>query len=208
MKRYIFYIKLLIYIVVRLNFSVNSVKAFCTKSIETDPGSYHARFLLAELERSEGNNKLAIERYNTLLDYGFRNLKVLHGLAMASFKEQMYDESQEYFQMILKSELYNKVALDHLGRINLVKNKYRNAIRCFEQSLRIEPRNPLVLENMAYCYYNIEDYDKSYEAYRVAFELNPNSETLEKHMNLAKSALEKKAKPHMDGLIKIDKKGD
>jgi tetratricopeptide (TPR) repeat protein len=191
MQKYIFYIKLLTYLVGRLSFSVDSVKAFCTRGIKKDPGNYHTRFLLAELERSEGNNKLAIEGYKALLNYGFRNLNVLHGLAMASFKEQMYDESQKYFEMILESEPNDKAALDHLGRINLVKKEYREAIRCFEQSLRIDPRNPLVLENMAYCYYNIEDYHKSYEAYRAALELDPNSEHLEKYMNLAKSELEK-----------------
>jgi len=208
MKKYVFYIRLLIYLIARLDFSINSVKAFCIKGIESDPGSYHARFLLAELERSEGNNKLAIEGYNTLLNYGFRNLKVLHGLAMASFKEQMYDESQEYFQIILKSEPNNKVVLDYLGRTKLAKNKHRKAIRYFEKSLRIEPRNPLILENIAYCYYNIGDYDKSYEAYRAAFELNPDSEHLKKYMNLAKSALEKTVKAQRGRVIKIDKKGD
>jgi tetratricopeptide (TPR) repeat protein len=44
---------------------------------------------------------------------------------------------------------------------------------------------------MAYCYYNVEDYHKSYEAYRAALELDPNSEQLEKYMNLAKSEFEK-----------------
>lgn len=189
-KKYIFYIKLLIFLFIKLNFSVNSIKEFCIKRLKNSPTDYYARFLLAELFRSEGNNAEAIDQYNKLVTNGFRNAKVVYGLALSSFREQMYDESQSYFKSLLEMNFNNKVALDHLGRIDLIKNNCRKSIMYFERSLKLDPKDQLILTNIAYCYYEIGDYEKSYEAYQKAFELNPSSE-LEKDMNVAKQALER-----------------
>ena len=121
-------------------------------------------------------------------------MRLIYGIAIASFKEQKYDEAQGYFRMILGSNLKNKVALDHLGRIELLKKNYREAIIYFGQSLELEPKNSLILENIAYCYYMVDDYEKSYEYYRKAFEINPISE-IKKHMNLAKAASNSRLQP-------------
>ncbi|UCE56100.1 MAG: tetratricopeptide repeat protein [Desulfobacterales bacterium] len=189
MKKYIFYIRLLIYLVPRFNFSIHSVKEFCIKRINHKPEDYHARFLLGELYRSEGKNREAIDEYKKLMQYGFNNIKIMYGLAKASFNAQRYIESQEYFRKVLETNPNNKAAIDYLGRINVIRNEYREAISYFEKSLNLERDDSLILENVAYCYYKIGDYAKSYEAYRKAFNLNPNSE-LKKDMDLAKSALE------------------
>ena len=189
MKKYIFYLRLLIDLTVRLDFSVTSVKKFCSRTIEKNSTDYHARFLLAEMYRSENKNVDAIEQYNSLIKDGFENSKVIYGLAVASFKEEFYDESRKYFKKLLEINFNTKIALDHLGRINLINDNFREAIMYLQQSLKLEPRNPLILENVAYCYYSTGEYKKSYEAYQKAFELNPNAE-LQKHMDLAKSSLE------------------
>lgn len=188
MKKYIFYIKLLLFIVSRLKFSIDIVKEFCLRRISKNPKEYHARFLLAELCRSEGSNIDAIEEYKKLMEFGFNNAKIMYGLAMASFKEHRYIESQKYFKKVLETNLNDKVALDHLGRINTIKKRYREAIGYFEKSLKLDPNDALILENIAYCYYNIEDYAKAYEAYRIAFKFNPSSE-LKKNISSAKKAL-------------------
>ena len=190
-KKYIFYIKLLIFLLFKLNFSVNFVKKFCIKRLRNSPNDYYARFLLAELFRSEGNNAEALDHYTKLVKNGFKNVKVVYGLALSTFKEQMYDESQNYFKNLLEMNFNNKVALDHLGRINLLKDDCIKSIMYFEQSLKFDAKDHLILTNIAYCYYKTGDYEKSYEAYLKAFELNPNSE-LEKDMNVAKQALERK----------------
>jgi Flp pilus assembly protein TadD len=198
MDKLLFYLRLLIFVLTRIDFSAKSikdffdkrtdnVKDFCKRQLENDPTDYHSRLLLAGLYRSDRNYKEAITQYNELIIFGYKDSRVLYGLAMCLFGEKQYDKSKTYFNAILDEMPNSIVAINHLGRINTLKGNYSEAIEYYIHSIDLEKNDSQIWENLAYCYYNVQEFDKSYEAYRKAFELDPNPE-LEKNMDLAKAA--------------------
>ncbi len=189
-KKFTFYVRLLFFLLTRLDFSSDSLKEFCRNRIRRNPSDYHARFLLAEFLRGDGKDLEAIDEYEVLIKRGYRNPRVIYGLAMAAFRGNLVEKSEAYFRALLEEDPSSKVALDHLGRINLIRRNYNESISCFEKSLQLQPDDPLILENLAYSYYNTGQFDKAYKAYEKACLLNPNAE-LEKNLALAKCALER-----------------
>ncbi|OGQ09710.1 MAG: hypothetical protein A2026_14205 [Deltaproteobacteria bacterium RBG_19FT_COMBO_46_12] len=189
MKKYLFFLNLFLFLLTRLNFSFGAMKEFCLRRLKKNPLDYHARFLLAGFYRSQGDNTAAIREYNFLIQQGHKNPIIVYGLAMATFKEGMIDDSHLYFKMFLDMDRNNKVALDHLGRINLIKENYSKAISFFERSLALDPSSPLISENIAYCYYKTGNFESAYKSYQQAFVLNPSPD-LEEKLNSVRRAIE------------------
>lgn len=70
-----------------------------------------------------------------------------------------------------------------------LKRQYDDAIKEYEESLKINPKSPEAYNNLGFAYYDKGDFDKAVDNQKKALELNPNLENA--YYGLAQ-ALEKK----------------
>lgn len=75
------------------------------------------------------------------------------------------------------ASVWNKMGIAYQMMFNL-----KDARRCYEQSLKLDSRNPLVLNNLATVYDSSKDYKKAEKLYRKALKINPKSAMILKNL--------------------------
>jgi tetratricopeptide (TPR) repeat protein len=73
--------------------------------------------------------------------------------------------------------LWNKMGIAY----QLIFNT-KDALRCYKESLKLNPRNPLVLNNMGTVYASLKQYGQADKMYRKAIKLDPKSALYYKNM--------------------------
>jgi tetratricopeptide (TPR) repeat protein len=73
--------------------------------------------------------------------------------------------------------IWNKMGIAYQMMFNASE-----AMRCYKQSLKLEPRNPRLLNNMATVYASIKQFDKADHLYRKALKLQPDNASILKNL--------------------------
>ena len=69
---------------------------------------------------------------------------------------------------------YDPEALNNMGQTCYFQHKFDKAITFYEQAIGLNPRDFVVLNNIANSYVGLQDREKAIEYYRKALEINPN----------------------------------
>jgi tetratricopeptide (TPR) repeat protein len=71
---------------------------------------------------------------------------------------------------VMTAEIWNKMGIDYQMMFNS-----RDASRCYKESLKLDPRNPQVLNNLGTVFASTKDYGSADRLYRKALKLDPHS---------------------------------
>lgn len=77
----------------------------------------------------------------------------------------------------LNSELWNKIGIAYQMMLNL-----QEAERCYQASLKLEPKNAQVMNNLATVYDSMKEYSSAERLYRKAVKLDPQSAMISKNL--------------------------
>ena len=100
-------------------------------------------------------------------------------------------------------------ALNDLGLSNNLKEKYKEAIKCFQEALEILPDDPILYDNLGFSYYALQDYDKAVYYYKKALLKNPNNTSTRMKLGEIYCDIKrdyKKAIQHFEKLLKLKPK--
>jgi tetratricopeptide (TPR) repeat protein len=78
------------------------------------------------------------------------------------------------------ADLWNKMGVAYQMMFNL-----DDAVRCYQEALKLEPRNAVVLNNLGTVYVSLKQYAKAEKTYRKALKLNPKSALVHKNLGTA-----------------------
>jgi tetratricopeptide (TPR) repeat protein len=70
----------------------------------------------------------------------------------------------------MTAAIWNKMGIDHQMMFNS-----KDAMRCYKESLKLDPKNPQVLNNLATVYASLKQYGQADRYYRKALKLDPHS---------------------------------
>lgn len=70
----------------------------------------------------------------------------------------------------MTAAIWNKMGIDHQMMFNS-----RDAMRCYKESLKLDPKNSQVLNNLATVYASLKEYGQADRYYRKALKLDPHS---------------------------------
>jgi tetratricopeptide (TPR) repeat protein len=77
----------------------------------------------------------------------------------------------------MTADIWNKMGIDYQMMFNS-----KDAARCYKESLRLDPRNPQVLNNLATVYASLKDYGQAERLYRKALKFDPQSALILKNL--------------------------
>jgi tetratricopeptide (TPR) repeat protein len=77
----------------------------------------------------------------------------------------------------MTAELWNKMGISYQMMLNS-----HEAMRCYKESLKLDPRNPLVLNNLGTVYASLKDYGQADRLYRKAIKLDPRNAPILKNL--------------------------
>lgn len=94
------------------------------------------------------------------------------GIGDSLLVRRRYQEALEEYQ---KAPSDSSDVWDKMGIANQMLSNLRDAVRCYKESLRLNPANMLALNNLATVYELQSEYGKAEAMYRRAMELDPTS---------------------------------
>ncbi|HEY9714578.1 MAG TPA: tetratricopeptide repeat protein [Chroococcales cyanobacterium] len=84
---------------------------------------------------------------------------------------------EEYSKAPMSAAVWNKMGIAYQMMFNS-----KDATRCYRESLKLDSRNPQVLNNLATVYDSLKDYHNAEKTYRKALKIEPNSPLILKNL--------------------------
>jgi tetratricopeptide (TPR) repeat protein len=97
----------------------------------------------------------------------------------ALFSQKHYQAAIEAFNKAPRdsAEVWNKMGISYQLMLDT-----EDALRCYLESLKLDPRNAVVLNNLGTIYASLKDYRTAEHYYRKALQLDPNSAVFFKNL--------------------------
>lgn len=110
------------------------------------------------------------------------NVESLIKQGCALIKHKKYLEALQHFNKTLEKDPENTRSLNSkglcyyfLGKTNHDKDKYKEAIKCYDDALKIEKNNLDVLNNKGNALLQFEWYDEAFKCFDKVLEIDPNN---------------------------------
>ncbi len=120
---------------------------------------------------NEKNYEGALLQINKALEIEPKNIYNIMTKAKYLKYLERYSESIDLFRSVQKEESnYRLYAYNEEGLVYLKQDKYDEAIKTFEEVIRIDPQTTFGYLNIADCYYYMKNYEKAIEYYEKQLE--------------------------------------
>jgi len=156
-------------------------------SLEIDPRSIDVLLSKGKLLRRMGNDKEAMSYFDTALRFDPNNIDALTNkvILLDVLKDVRAKEEGEkaikIFESIIEKNPKDADILVRKGIILDVLHRPKEAIKCYDEALSIDPRNDFALYNKA-CTTNLHgNKDEALRLLKRAFDINPSYKELAKH---------------------------
>ncbi len=103
-------------------------------------------------------------------------------IADSLMAHQRYQAAIEKYKIAPRnsSEVWNKMGVAYQLMFNL-----DDAARCYQQALRLDPKNAIVMNNLGTVYVSLKQYSRAEKAYRKALKVDPKSALVHKNLGTA-----------------------
>lgn len=148
-----------------------------------------------------GKKDAAIPVYKEVLSYNpeHAKTKINLGNMYMELNPPQVDMAQALFLQVYQNENSNFEANNNLGSVYLLKEEYRNAIKFFQNALRIQPKNNIVRANLAKAYAKNGDYDNAKTTYTDVIKYDKND--WDSYLELAKVCMQLNDNTNAEGYL-------
>lgn len=156
---------------------------------ETKPTYYYFISWGVSLQSFERYEE-SIEKFNQAIEKEDINDIGYAYLGISYYKLKNIEKAQELLEKASSINPKNTVALDGLGRINFDNKNYTEAIKCFEQGLKISAKAVENYRKIAKAYFSCGNFEKAKEYFNKAVEYQPDEPLV--YIDYARLLIEKK----------------
>ena len=134
-----------------------------------------------------------VECYENALKLGLKD-KVQRKLALSNLgsaylRLENYQKANEAYKKLVKFEPNFTIGWYGVGFTSFHLKDYKEAIKCLEKSLKVDPKNPNLRPNyeavfrlMGDSYKELQNAPKAIECYKRVLEINPDNEEVKKSL--------------------------
>jgi tetratricopeptide (TPR) repeat protein len=144
------------------------------------PYSSELKLRYAEILIIRGNAARALQLLQLVEQMGVNDSEVHFLKARAYIRQRKFKEAENHFMKSRQMEEQEEESLMMLffAATDWIDAKeYQRAIGCFRQFLEIDSKNEHVLNDIAYCYERLGDFENSAYYYEQCIDINPFNET-------------------------------
>ncbi len=140
--------------------------------VETYPESAEAQNLLGFILFREGNAKSSLAVYDA--EARWPSLSALDLLAIGGdhLLLEDYSTAGKWFAKAIEKDRGNALAFYYLGRAKYNESRFEEAIKAFEECLRLDPKNVKAGGNLGLSFEALGRNEEAFAAYRAAVALN------------------------------------
>ncbi len=148
----------------------------CAKAIEIDSTFAMAHLILGKTHERAFNGTEAARSYSRALHHAGKATERERLMIAAQYAESVEDDREaaiRIYRELLEKYPREKYAWHFLGRLYRLNGIYREDIACQESALELDPAFGAALNELAYAYLRMENYEKSLEIFRRYITLAP-----------------------------------
>ena len=146
------------------------------KALEIDPNSADAHAALALIFQRELEPELAGQHYRKALAQG-QNTRIQNNYGSFLYEQGKYPEAYEQFNRAAEDTLYSgrSGVFENIGLTALRLNNKEQALKYFERSLRLNPKQARPLLEAAWLFYERQDYMSAQDYYESFTQVGKHS---------------------------------
>jgi len=176
------------------------------KALKINPDAVEPNYNIANLNYNSENYSKAIIYYKLVLNK-VRGDEIYLNLATSLAKVNIYEESEKYFRIYLKTKPHDEGALSNLGVVLSRQGKFDESIRLYKKALKIKPEYWDAMYNIGILYSRKRNYEKAVQIFEKLIQKNPkHSKALSHLVNRSPYILDwkrhKKYAPLLDKITK------
>jgi tetratricopeptide (TPR) repeat protein len=144
------------------------------------PYSSELKLRYADILIVRGEVARALQLLQRVEQMGVNDSDIHFLKARAYVRQKKFKEAEAHFEKSRRMEEREEEVLRILFSAAtdwIDAKEYRRAMACFRQLLDIDPQNEYVLNDMAYCYEQLDDLEKAADCYEQCIAINPFNET-------------------------------
>jgi Tfp pilus assembly protein PilF len=123
--------------------------------------------------RNMNDLKSSEEQYKKSLQYSPGNERLILSLSGVYQKQDRLKDAKQLLETSIKDGIKSKKILSRIGVIEMMLQNYDNAIMYLEQAYQIEPNDYEIAGNLAVCYNQKKEFNKSIEYSNKVIQLVP-----------------------------------
>jgi tetratricopeptide (TPR) repeat protein len=144
------------------------------RAVTINQGHYDALMQLGYIWEKK-DQKMAIEYFKSAVKANKLSTEALYNLGLLYQENDQPTKAIESYEMILKLDSSNKLAIYNIGYVNLVYlNKYSEGANWFTKVIKIDPDYSDALFNRGYCFELLKEKEKARLDYMQVLKLNVN----------------------------------
>jgi len=154
------------------------------QAINLSPDKINARIVQTKIYFANKNLEKASDSINEALNIrndSFESLKLAGHIALEMGE---YIKSEGYFKLASKINSRVSEIWHNIGKVQSIRQKYKEAINSYNKSLKIEPNQGVVYYNKALSLENLEEYDKAIKAYKKAINIDTSNSRALLHLSV------------------------
>jgi tetratricopeptide (TPR) repeat protein len=129
----------------------------------------------SKLQEADGLDDLALQDYQTAVEYAPANWRIQHNLAIALAMKGRYKNAVDRFNEVIKLKDDYPNAYFNRGELYFELKQYTEAIGDYDRAIELSKTDPQYFNSRGHCRYLLESYDEAIEDYRKAVELGSDS---------------------------------
>lgn len=153
---------------------LKKAKFLLVKAIDKDKRNVDAFYNLGAVELYLGNQKLAIEAYESALNLAPSDYEVWYNLGTVYIGQQDYQKAIDCFERSLKINPYYQNALNNLGVSYNYVGRLEESMTVLKKSLELNQENPSVFNNIGVSYSKSGLPAEAIGYFQRAINLNPD----------------------------------
>ena len=159
------------------------------KSIRLNPEYVDAYRGLVELHLVHGPVDRLISLAESVNNLSPGNPKYTLILAKAYLEKRNLRKSDKYFKMSIRLSPKLAEAYKGLGKINMIQEDYKSAMKNFGKALDLDKTDVSILNSLGLSYVKLEQFEQGIEKYRAALKIRPHDARILFNLGYAKEKI-------------------
>lgn len=164
--------------------SLAHARVACELARDMDPDSSIARLALADLYRTQGDDKQALEQYALALKDPARRPGAYTGIAQIHATQGDHAQALEYFRKAMQASPGNAAIHSRLGYQQYLQGDMEGAIESYRAAVRFRPDDAVIWSTLGGLYLSIGDNRLAAEAFERSIGLQPTAGVLSNYGEL------------------------